>query len=120
MTNINPKIAIAALTLNLALISLGAGLSQAEEVLPCYMIDESGVITDLEDLCSQSSGTDAREVKKPEPEPSAETTPPRETRIITTEGERTVEEEETPESEPRPFEGDLRGLRRNQDLVEQE
>ena len=69
---IQPKITI--ITLGLSLASLGLNSVQAQESLPCYMINSSGEIVNLIDMCQERSVLTEADKNTETPSPDSQTT----------------------------------------------
>jgi len=94
---IQPKITI--ITLGLSLASLGLNSVQAQESLPCYMINSSGEIVNLIDMCQERSDLTEADNKTETPSPDSNTETP------SSDGETTNETETSPVTQPGETEG---------------
>jgi hypothetical protein len=92
------KLKITIITFGLSLASLGLNSVQAQENLPCYMINSSGETVDLIDMCQERSDlTEAEnQTETPSPDADSQTTSP--------DGQTTDETETSPTTQPQPQE----------------
>ena len=93
------KLKITIITLGLSLASLGLNSVQAQESLPCYMINSSGEIVNLIDICQERSVLTEADKNTETPSPDNQTTNDTQMSPVTqpseTEGGKPVTDEST-------------------------